>query len=269
MQTYLNTKLKDYADQYSTRLTNIYHIVYETPFQSLAIHFWTKCNLSCRGCYARYEPYDFGLLDDPIRKIASTKKEYLSQPNRFLSFGEVMELLSPLDIKNTVFMGTEASLDPNLPYIAKVLHEKFNSRNYLLTNGVKLTDMEDIDEIVVSIKAWSEDTHYDYTGRSNKKVLDNFYKIYKTGKRVQAETVLIPDYIDSKEVERIARYLSSIDPDIKYRIDAYFPVPGCPWRAATNEEVEETARLARKHLTDVTRLTLDMKRIGDKAIRIF
>ena len=245
----------------------VYHIVYEPDFNSLILHFWTKCNLKCRCCYCQFEKYDFGTIDDPIGQIAN--KPPVEPPTRFLSFEEVMEIIKDLEIKVAVFVGTEASLDPELPRLAKALHQKFSCHNILLTNGVVLMDMEHIDEIIFSIKAVSEDLHKDYTGKPNKEVLENFTKIYKTGKKMQAETVLIPEYIDAFEVEKTARFVASVDPDITLRVDAYFPGPGCPWRAATKEEVEEAAELARKHVKKVSCLTLDMKRIGEKAKQLF
>jgi len=249
----------------------VYHIVYEPNFNSLILHFWTKCNLKCRCCYCQFEKYDFGTIDDPIGQIAN--KPPVEPPTRFLSFEEVMEIIKDLEIKVAVFVGTEASLDPELPRLAKALHQKFNCHNFLLTNGMVIVDMEHIDEIIVSIKAISDDLHKDYTGISNKKVLENFVKLHKTGKKLQAETVFIPDYVDAKEVEKIAEFVASISPDITFditlRVDAYFPVPGCPWRAATKEEVEEAAMLARKHVKKVSCLTLDMKRIGEKAKQLF
>ena len=245
----------------------VYHIAYEPSYQSLDVHFWIPCNLECRGCYTNYELYDFGLIDDPIAEMPSKKKQ--RPPEKFLSYSEVVKMLEGKEIKYAVFMGTEAGLDPELPKLAEMLHREFGSYNIILTNGLKLFDMEHIDELIFSIKAFSEDIHKEYTGKSNKKILNNFVKIYGTGKKLQAETVLIPDYVDAKEVERIAKFVAGVDKDITFRIDAYFPVPGCPWRAATKEEVEEAAELAKKHLNNVTCLTLDMKRIGDKAVRIY
>jgi pyruvate-formate lyase-activating enzyme len=166
-------------------------------------------------------------------------------------------------------MGTEPALDPELPALAEALHRKFNCYNIMLTNGFKLIDLEHIDEVIFSIKALSERLHRDYTGKSNKAILRNFATISGLGKKLQAETVLIPDYIDAYEIERVARFIGNIDSSIPLRIDAYFPVGDNPWRAATAGEVEAAAVLARKHLNKVNCLTLEMKRIGDKSIRIF
>jgi pyruvate-formate lyase-activating enzyme len=148
-----------------------------------------------------------------------------------------------------------------------MLKEDFDAYNLLLTNGIKLADMTHVDEVILSIKALDNDIHRDYTGRSNRKILDNLQKMYQMGKKLQIETVIIPGYIDENEVERLAKYIAVIDPEIPFRVDAYFKTPGCPWSNATNEEVERAAELSRKHLTNVSCLTLDMKRIGDKAVR--
>jgi len=245
----------------------VYHIAYEPSYQSLDIHFWTGCNLQCRGCYLNYEKQDFGLLDDPVARVAAQSRE--APPEKFLSYDEVIAFLKPLKIKYAIFMGDEAALDPELPRLARDLHERFHSYNIILTNGRKLIDMDHIDEVIFSIKAFSNDIHQDYTGHSNKRILENFVKIARSGMKLQAETVLIPGYIDAKEVETVAKFVASVNKEITFRIDSYFQVPGCPWRSATKEEVAEAEALAKKHLSNVTILTLDMKRLGDKAVKVF
>ena len=166
-------------------------------------------------------------------------------------------------------MGTEASLDPEMPALAASLHREFHSYNILLTNGFKVADMRDVDEAIFSLKAISPELHQDYTGKDNSAILKNFAALERRGKKLQAETVLIPGYIDSAEIERTAEFISGINREIKLRIDAYFPVGNNPWPAATRDMVEEAARRARKHLKNVSCLTLDMKRIGDKPLRLF
>jgi pyruvate-formate lyase-activating enzyme len=245
----------------------IYHIAYEPAFKSVDIHFWTKCNLGCRACYTDYEKLDFGLIDNPIAKINSKPKE--SPPTHFLSLADTVTLLKDINIERIIFMGIEPTLDPELPALAKAIHSKFNCYNIILTNGLKLTNLEHIDEVIFSIKTLSEGLHRDYTGKSNKAILRNFRVIYDSGKRLQAETVLIPNYIDRYEVEHIAKFIGGVDSNIPLRIDAYFPVGDNPWRAATAREVEAAAELAKKHLNKVNCLTLDMKRIGDKSVRLF
>lgn len=245
----------------------VYHIVYEPTFKSVTLHIWTDCNLSCRGCYCQCEILDFGLLDNWAERVANQAPA--SPPSRFLSLEKVMRLIEGLDIDRAVFIGTEPSLDPELPALAKALHERFGSYNIILTNGVKLTSMEHIDEVIFSLKAVSEDIYRDYTGRSNKRTLENFITVYRSGKKLQAEGLLIPGYIDVQEIERIARFVASVDRGIPLRIDGYFSSSGLPWPAATATDVEKAAQAANKHLDKVNYLTAEMERIGDKPVRVF
>lgn len=245
----------------------VYHIAYEPSYESVDIHIWTKCTLDCRACYTNWELYDFSLYDDATTEIMNRERQ--TPPDKFLTYDEVINLLTPLKIKYAVFMGTEAALDPELPRLTKELHERWRSYNILLTNGIVMPDLTDIDQVIFSIKAFSEEIYRKYTGRNNKSALKNFAEIARMGKNLHAEVVLIPELIEAEEIEKVAEFVASIDPNIPFRIDAYFPVPECPWRAASNAEVEYAAELAKKHMKQVTILTLDMKRIGDKAVRIF
>lgn len=244
----------------------VYHIVYEPAYKSADIHFWTACNLNCLACYTRFETLDFGLYDDPITRIADKAPEV--PPRHFLSCEEVAAKLRGLSLERAIFIGTEPSLDPEMPRLAGILHREFGCYNILLTNGAHLADITDIDEVIFSIKATSPALHRTYTGCDNRRILDNFAALSRMGVRMQVETVLIPGLIDAAEIEGVAEFVAGIDPAITLRIDAYFPVPGCPWRAASRADVEEAAELARRHLQKVSILTLDMKRTGDKPIRL-
>ncbi len=245
----------------------VYHVVYEPSFKSADIHFWTKCTLACRSCYTRYETLDFGLFDDTIESIA--RKSPQKPPGNFLTPGKVLDLLKGREVDRVIFMGTEAALDPDMPKLAKALHDKFHSYNVMLTNGLKLADMSDIDEVIFSIKAISPNLHRAYTGKDNAVILENFRKLAGSGKKIQAETVLIPGLIEATEIEKIAEFISTIDRSITLRIDAYFPAGDNPWPAASAAEVEAAAVLARKHLNKISCLTLDMKRTGEKPLRLF
>lgn len=244
----------------------VYHIVYEEAYRSADIHFWTECNLKCRACYTRFETLDFGLYDDPIARIADKAPE--TPPQHFLSCSEVVAKLEGLPLERAIFIGTEPALDPEMPNLAMALHREFGCYNIMLTNGAHLADLTDIDEVIFSIKAISPGCHQAYTGRDNARILDNFTQLARRKIKMQAETVLIPGIIEANEVERVAMFVAGVDPAITLRIDAYFPVPGCPWRAASREEVEEAAELARRHVQKVSVLTLDMKRSGDKPVRL-
>ncbi|MEM2612916.1 MAG: radical SAM protein, partial [Nitrososphaerota archaeon] len=67
-------------------------------------------------------------------------------------------------------------------------------------------------------------------GTSNKPSFENFRIIGEKYFRERSEvpvltasTLLIPGYIDSSEVEEIARFISDIDPNIPYTLLAFYP----------------------------------------------
>lgn len=245
---------------------NIYHITYAPEVKNLCLHFW-GCNMSCRGCLCQKEIYDCH-LEETKDAIFEERKKPAEKPASFLDFHQVLDILKNLDFSQVIFMGMEAMLDPELPKLAETLHKEFQSANVLLTNGLRLIPMEHVDEVVVSIKAYRDDLHRDYTGVSNREIWGNFAKLYSWGKRLRAESVLIPDYIDLPEIEHIAKFIASVDETIPYRIDAYFPAGDNPWRRATPKEVEEAVGAARKHILNVSCLKGD-ERLKYKVVRIY
>lgn len=231
---------------------NIYHITYSPEPKTVCLHFW-GCNLNCRGCLRYKEIYDChlketkGTLFDPVKKAVSA-------PPLLLARAEVEQILSDLDVCQVIFMGQEPTIDPELPGLAELLHREFGSYNILLTNGFKLLSLEHIDEVVFSIKAVTDSLHHHYTGESNREALANFVSLYKSGIKLRAESIFIPEYIDCGEIENIAQFISGGDKSLPYRIDAYIPAGDNPWRR-TIEEMETAVRMAKQHLTEVSCLT--------------
>lgn len=223
--------------------TKVYHIVYEPSFKSIVFHHWTECNLKCKGCFCKYEKLDFSLFTDWKGNLKN--KEVETDPEKFLSISEIIAKIKDLAIERAVFIGTEPSLDSGFPILAREMHRLFKCHNILFTNGIKLTDYSNIDEVILSIKAYSEDIYKKYTECSNAKMLNNFKVLAGGNIKLQAEVLLIPDAIDANEVEKVAKFIASVDDNIPLRIDGYFPIKGCSWRAATGEEVQEAAAKAK------------------------
>ncbi len=245
---------------------NVYHITYGPATKIVQLHFW-GCNLGCRACLLKREIYDCHLVETKDR-IFQRQNEINQTPDKFLDMEEVMQRLNKLEVGEVIFMGAEPALDPQLPALAEALHRKFSSYNVLLTNGFQLADLSHIDEVVFSIKAYTDTIHRDYTGASNKKALKNFLTLYKSGVKLRTESVFIPEYIDGPEIENIARFIAGVDRSIPYRIDAYLPIGDNPWRRPIPREIEDAASLARKHLLDVSYLTGN-EDLKYEVIRIF
>jgi len=128
-------------------------------------------------------------------------------------------------------------------------------RVVLSTNGYFLSDrvVEGLSGagVHVDLKAYTDSIHREYTGRSNLPVLDAIERLHRYSVDFEVETVLIPDMVDSLEIERVAEFLSSISRDISLRIIRYVPVNGFS-RRPTKKELEKAVALAQKHLACVT-----------------
>jgi pyruvate formate lyase activating enzyme len=103
------------------------------------------------------------------------------------------------------------------------------------------------------IKAMDETLHLALTGSSNQRTLENFRHAARRGAGrepplVVASTLLVPGYVDTEEVGRIARFIASINADIPYALLGFCPhffVPDLPRTSVRHaEEAESAARAA-------------------------
>jgi pyruvate formate lyase activating enzyme len=231
----------------------VYHIAHSPQAGVAHLHFW-GCNLNCRACLLKKELYDCHLAETKEGLFRPSREGPLA-PERFLDLKEVMRILGGLEVRQVVLMGAEPVTDPELPQLTEALHQELGCHNVLLTNGFTLADLKHIDEVVFSIKAYTDELHRHYTGKSNRKALENFVRYYQSGVKLRAESVFIPGYIDYAEIEKISRFIGRVDRSIPYRIDAYIPIGDNPWRRPTPGEMAKATDTARKYLANVSCLT--------------
>ena len=83
--------------------------------------------------------------------------------------------------------------------------------------------------IKFDLKAFDEEIHYALSGVSNQRTLENFTH---TAKRhadrpdnplILASTLLVPGYVDTEQVRKIARIIASINPEIPYALLGFAP----------------------------------------------
>lgn len=230
--------------------TKVYHITYSREFGICSLYFW-GCNIRCRICLLKKEAFDCHL---PENRLRIYEPDYRSpRPKEFLSLEDLCERLSNLTLRTTFLMGAEPLCDTALENILEYLRREKRSRISLLTNGFQLPPLSLLDEVIFSIKAVSPEIHRDYTGFDNTGILKNFRTIGRTpGIRLHTETVFIPDYVDEEEILKIAAFIASVDRELPFRIDAYLPIPGLPWRAPSVGEIESLAEKTREILPRAT-----------------
>jgi len=166
----------------------------------------------------------------------------------------IFSTLADRPVKKVFFFGDAPSLDPALAPIAAELKTRYHTENVLLTNGLIMPPYQFFDDIQLSIKAVSPKLHRDFTGVDGAPALENFRQLAALGINLRAESIVIPQYIDTPEIERVAAFIADVSPDIPYRLDAYIPVPDAPWRRPTAQEMEIAVNAARQYLKNVTTL---------------
>jgi pyruvate formate lyase activating enzyme len=83
--------------------------------------------------------------------------------------------------------------------------------------------------IKFDIKAWNSSLHTALCGISNERTKENFERAAKWfGRRPKpplliASTLLVPGYIDEKEVQEISKWIASLNPEIPYALLAFHP----------------------------------------------
>ncbi|MEW6441608.1 MAG: radical SAM protein [bacterium] len=233
-----------------TRRTCVYHITWASRHGICCLFFW-GCNLRCRICLLKKEVLDCHLPETRLRIYDPAHRN--PRPGRYLELGELIGLLDPLPIRKVFLMGAEPLCDDTLLEILRYLKDARDCTVSLLTNGRLEAPVALLDEVVFSIKAVTPSLHRHYTGFGNRSILSHFGALAKLGRpRLCAETVFIPGYVNEAEVMRIASFIASCDPQIPFRIDAYLPVPGHPWRSPTVEEIEALAERVRPTLPRTT-----------------
>lgn len=136
---------------------------------------------------------------------------------------------------------------PQMPHsleVSRMALEKAKAEKRILrvcweTNGYtnpKLAEkaaeyaLESGGNIKIDLKTWTEELNVALCGVSSKPTLANFKMIgEKFCKQrpelpvLSASTLLVSGYVDEKEVENIAKFISAIDPNIPYTLLAFYP----------------------------------------------
>ncbi|PPD59184.1 radical SAM protein [Dehalogenimonas etheniformans] len=233
-------------------LTNIYHITYAPSTKAASLFFW-GCNLNCKGCYCQRRVFS-SMLGDCVGYNLQQPKMAIP-PTQFLTYDQVMEILSRVELEEVTFEGQEASTFPFYGHLSEEISKRFASRNLLLTNGYELPDLRSTHKIGFGLKAVSDEIHRDYTGVSNARIIENLRKLYRSGKDLVIESVFIPGYIDLEETERIAEFISGIDKNLLYIILPYFQAGNNLWKRPTPDQMEQATNIAKRHLNRVLAFT--------------
>lgn len=205
----------------------------------------TGCNFHCKGCFrpARDEGGTRLTAEETLERMEKACQNY---------YGKVPS--------EAMITGGEPTLDRDyLLSLVKGLKEKGFEKIVLMTNGYELGVDEDyvneleeagLTEAHVDLKAFSEDVHRWYTGKSNEPVLRAIEKLNASGIKLLVQTVYMPGIVDDAEIEKIAKFLASVNKNIKYRINPFVPIFAYEkvTKRPTLEEMERAYEIASMYL---------------------
>lgn len=214
----------------------------QVGYHNLAV-FYASCTLNCLFCQNWH-----------CREASPTRSHGISA-------AELADAANPRTFCVCFFGGDPASQMPHALAAAQHLAERGvvvcwetagTSNPKLLDRAVQLS-LETGGCIKFDLKAYDEALHIALTGASNRRPLENFARAAQQFNErpepplVVASTLLVPGYVDAAEVERIARFIAGLNPDIPYALLGFGPhfyMPDLPRTSVRHAEAAEAAARA-------------------------
>jgi len=213
------------------------------PGYNLAIFFY-GCNFNCLFCQNwthKLIPAAPVLTEDDLFRLASAE-----------------------DVRCICFFG--GSPEPQFPFalrVARRISRAYGTSKHICWewNGAgnpRLVDlatrlsMDTGGTVKFDLKAFHPALHRALCGTGNERTLENFGRVAESTRgtdTLTATTLLVPYYLDAREVDAVAGFIASHDEDIPYSLLVFHPhylltdLPVTPRR-----QVEECGAAARKHL---------------------
>lgn len=231
-----------------------YHTHAENEYSNLAV-FYGSCTLDCLFCQNWH-----------YRNLATILKPAISAKNLAAKVNESVSCIC-------FFGGDPSSQMPHALKTSQIALEKARQEKRILricweTNGywkkvfakkAAELSLESGGNIKFDIKTWDENLNKALCGVSNKHTLENFKMIGEKYFQqrpelpvLSASTLLIPGYIDVKEVNNIAKFIADINPRIPYTLLAFYPQYIMNDLPTTSIKLAHDSRkAAQKHLKNV------------------
>ena len=137
-------------------------------------------------------------------------------------------------------------------HILRICWETNGSMHPALLKQMLRLSLESGGCLKFDLKAWDERVHFALCGVSNRRTLENFklaasYIAQRPSPPLLvASTLLVPGYVDGEEVFHIARFISSLNPEIPYALLAFYPSFCLNLPTTSKRHAEEALAAARQ-----------------------
>ncbi len=212
-------------------MTRAYHIVQFRDGSAYIIFY--GCNWRCAYCIWSFEKWNLCLPRGTKEKLSEL---WDKRAIKFLTIDEILNILKANDVKLVFMGGGEPTEDPEIKSLVSNLKvERIES--WIITNAEGLDDelFGMIKGATVSVKAFDDDLHKKITGFSNVDLLEKI-KHFGADEKMTIETVYVKGLVECDEIIKIAKFLKSINPQARFRID---PVVGKLHNDSDYDEIEE------------------------------
>lgn len=173
------------------------------------------CNMSCHHCQnadISQNPRESGSIRGgevlPEELVAQARQDYC---------------------RTIAYTYTEPTVFFEYAYETARLAREEGIRNIFVTNGYLTEKALDtispyLDGANVDLKSFREDFYAKICGARLRPVLETIKKMKERGIWVEVTTLVIPEHNDSpEELEKIARFLFEVSPDIPWHVSAFYP----------------------------------------------
>jgi pyruvate formate lyase activating enzyme len=195
----------------------------ERGYKNLAV-FYRGCSFNCLYCQ------NWHFRQTSVAGRLLTAEELASAVDRRTScicyFGGDPSPFLPHAIRASRLALVEAQRKNR---ILRICWETNGGMNRSLLKSMAKLSLESGGCIKFDLKAFDENLHIALCGASNRTTLDNFrYLASLIDKRPEppfliATTLLVPGYLTTEEVEKIAKFIACLDPEIPYALLAFYP----------------------------------------------
>jgi pyruvate formate lyase activating enzyme len=222
--------------------------------------FYGACSFDCLFCQNWHYRENTRKIE-PILSAEKLAEKCTKKVSCICYFGGDPAVQMPHSLKTAELAIEKAKTEWN--GLMRICWETNGSMSWPLLEKAAQIALESGGNIKFDIKTWSEQLNIALCGASNQRTLENFEKLGKFfDERPQAplliaSTLLIPGYVEVKEVEKIAEFVANINPEIPYSLLGFYP------RYIMNDLPTTSKRLAFESLEAAKKAGLKNVKIGN------
>jgi len=171
---------------------------------------------------------------------------------------EIVESAIETGCKSIAYTYNEPAIFIEFVKDVAVIARQRGLKNILVTNGYFSKEsfdfiFKEIDAMNVDLKSFSDDFYKRVCGARLEPVLETIRRASDAGIHVEVTTLLIPGENNSdEELEKIAKFISSVDNEIVWHISRFFPMYKMQDKVATSiEDLQRAEKIGKKYLKHV------------------